>query len=70
VLAMLISAVSLNIDRLNDVLQFDRQRILDGEVWRLITGHVVHLNAMDWLLNALGMAFALYFSKKSKQWIA
>jgi len=66
VLAALISAVSLNIDGLNDALQFDRQRILDGEVWRLITGHVVHLNAMHWLLNALGLAFALYFFREIK----
>jgi len=70
VLAVLISAVSLNIDGLNDVLQFDRQRILDGEVWRLITGHFIHLNAMHWLLNALGLSFALYFFQeiKSMDW--
>lgn len=35
---------------------FDRQAIGDGQAWRLLTGHLVHLNAMHLALNLLGLA--------------
>ena len=36
-------------------LQYDRVAIMDLEVWRLVTGHFVHLGLSHYLLNALGL---------------
>ncbi|MDM7321884.1 MAG: rhombosortase [Gammaproteobacteria bacterium] len=35
---------------------YDRQAIGDGQVWRLLTGQLVHLNAVHLVLNLLGLA--------------
>jgi len=37
-------------------LRFERTLILQGEVWRLITGHLVHLGWSHLLLNLAGLA--------------
>jgi len=36
-------------------LRFDRGPIADGELWRLVTGHLVHLGLTHLLLNAAGL---------------
>jgi rhomboid family GlyGly-CTERM serine protease len=36
-------------------LQYDRVAIGRGEVWRLISGHFVHLGLSHYILNALGL---------------
>jgi len=41
-------------------LRFDRQGIADGEFWRLITGHFVHLGWSHFLLNLLGLLLIWY----------
>ena len=35
---------------------YERQAIGDGQVWRLLTGQLVHLNAVHLALNLLGLA--------------
>ncbi|MFZ5537738.1 MAG: rhombosortase [Pseudomonadota bacterium] len=35
---------------------YDRQAIGDGQVWRLLSGQFVHLNAVHLVLNLLGLA--------------
>ncbi len=47
---------------LNALMQFDRASILNGEIWRLFTGHLVHWSAEHFYLDALvfiaqGMVF-------------
>lgn len=37
-------------------LRYDRLSIADGEVWRLLTAHVVHLNPGHLVLNLAGLA--------------
>lgn len=37
-------------------LQYRRDLILDGQVWRLVTGHLVHGTWNHWMLNAGGLA--------------
>ena len=37
-------------------LRYDRVAIADGELWRLLTGHLVHLNPAHLLLNLAGLA--------------
>lgn len=36
-------------------LRYDRQAILDGEVWRLLTAHIVHLGWQHLLMNLAGL---------------
>lgn len=38
-----------------DALMFDRLRIIDGELYRLATGHLVHLDWRHLLLNLAGL---------------
>lgn len=36
-------------------LRYDRSGLMDGEVWRVLTAHLVHLNRLHLLLNLLGL---------------
>ena len=42
------------------LLRFDRAAIGDGEVWRLVSGHFVHLGTPHLLLNAAGLVLVWY----------
>lgn len=42
-------------DIATSVLQFEREGILHGEIWRLITGNFVHLSGSHALLNIAGL---------------
>ena len=53
-------------------LQYDRVAILDAEIWRLISGHLVHLGLGHYLLNAFGLILVwllvgMHFT--SRQWL-
>ncbi|HEX7718277.1 MAG TPA: rhomboid family intramembrane serine protease, partial [Woeseiaceae bacterium] len=37
------------------LLRFERTAIADGEPWRLVTGHFVHLGAAHMLMNAAAL---------------
>lgn len=37
-------------------LRYDREPIADGEIWRLLTGHIAHLNRGHLVLNLAGLA--------------
>ena len=54
VITVLVAAGSLALFLLPDVahwLIYDRNRVLAGEVWRLVTGHAVHLSMSHALYN-------------------
>ena len=36
--------------------EYDRGAFLDGQIWRLLSGHFVHFNTTHLLLNLLGLA--------------
>lgn len=40
---------------LHDALRYDRDALLGGELWRLLTGHLIHLGWVHWALNAVGL---------------
>jgi len=56
---LVILAISALLQALgNDIilhLRYERQAILDGEVWRLLSGHFVHLGWRHLALNAIGL---------------
>ncbi len=46
---------------LSSVFRFDRELIEQGEIWRLISGHLTHLNWTHLLLNMLGVVIVVVF---------
>jgi len=54
------------------LLRYDRAALADGQWWRLLTAHVVHLDIRHALLNDLGLAlmWALFARDYSpRQWV-
>lgn len=45
---------------LNPSLQYARSAILHGEVWRVFTGHLVHLGLVHTLLNMSGLVLIVH----------
>jgi rhomboid family GlyGly-CTERM serine protease len=43
-------------DQTSDLLIYNRRLIIEGEYWRLITGHFFHSNGNHFLLNAAAVA--------------
>ena len=55
-----------------DSWRFKRDLAEQGDVWLLLSGHIVHLNWSHWLLNMAGLAIvAFFFSAHAgiKQWV-
>jgi len=58
--------------RVLESFRYARTEVLEGEVWRLLTGHLVHLSAQHLLLNLAGLALvaALFARAYSvRQWL-
>lgn len=58
VAALLLLAAILQATGLTPMLRYSREGIAAGEVWRLITGHLLHLGPSHFTLNAVGTALA------------
>lgn len=43
-----------------ELLRYDRIAIADGELWRLFSGHLVHLGWSHFLLNGAGLLLIFY----------
>jgi rhomboid family GlyGly-CTERM serine protease len=52
-LVLLITTIFASL--INPLLRFDRGGIYEGEIWRLFTGHFVHLGAYHALMNIIGL---------------
>lgn len=39
-----------------DLLRYERTAVLQGQYWRLLTGHLVHYSGQHLLLNGVGLA--------------
>lgn len=53
------------------LLRYGRAELLGGEVWRLVSGHLVHLNGSHLLLNAVGLLLVWLLvghSLRAPQW--
>ncbi len=49
-------------------LRFDRAGIAAGEVWRLLTGHLVHLGASHTWLNLAGLVLVWFLVGRAYSW--
>lgn len=50
--------IYLQQDTLGTLLSYDRSRILAGEYWRIVSGHLIHTNLNHLLLNGFGLTLA------------
>ncbi len=61
-------ALMLTGDSGREWLRFDRVGIAAGEVWRLLTGHFVHLGVSHTLLNLAGLVLVWVLVGRSFTW--
>ena len=55
-----------------ELLRYDRDAIAGGEIWRLISGHFVHLGLSHWLYNGVGLSLIWVLVGqflRSSQWL-
>ncbi|MCI0437358.1 MAG: rhombosortase [Gemmatimonadetes bacterium] len=59
----LLTAIESLGDEGRTLLRYEREAVVQGEWWRLLTGHVVHLGWTHFALNLMGLAlmWALFF---------
>lgn len=50
-------------ESLNPILEYNRVAIQNGELWRLIFSHIIHLNTAHFFLNVAVLAIILFFLK-------
>ena len=73
VLLIVMLAIMLGGEHAVALLRFERAAALDGEVWRLLTGHLAHADGSHLLWNVLGLmlVFALFAREYSPgEWLA
>ncbi|MDJ0748657.1 MAG: rhombosortase [Woeseiaceae bacterium] len=58
--AIAFACVSFEVAGWREVLAYDRGAIGDGQVWRLLTGHFVHLGWAHLMLNLAGVALVIW----------
>lgn len=65
-LLILIVVLSAGDDTVRHALRFEREAILNGEVWRVLTCHLVHLGWMHTALNGAGLLLVAWLLPKGK----
>lgn len=58
-LALLIILLSLLPDSMQQALQYQRNAISNGQLWRLFSGHLLHSNHWHLLMNLAGLVLAM-----------
>lgn len=64
-LAMVAILLQVGGEGLRDLLAYDRAALGAGELWRLLTGHLVHLGWSHLLLNLVGLALVTWIVGRS-----
>ncbi len=64
VIILLSAWVSLS-PTLSTLLIFDRQALMQGEIWRIWTGHLVHFSIRHFIYDALTLGIASFLLDKS-----
>ncbi|MDH3274612.1 MAG: rhombosortase [Gammaproteobacteria bacterium] len=55
-----------------EMLRYDRDAIAGGELWRLVSGHFVHLGLSHWVYNGVGLSLIWILVGqflRSSQWL-
>jgi rhomboid family GlyGly-CTERM serine protease len=55
-----------------ELLRYDRGAISEGDIWRLVSGHIVHLGWSHFLLNSAGLLLIFYLVASrftTRQWL-
>lgn len=73
VVALICLLAALGGDMVQEALRYDREAILHGQIWRLVTGNFLHLTWTHLVLNVAGLAlvwvfFGAFFT--TRQWVA
>ena len=68
VVVLLSLALMISGDPGREWLRFDRGGIASGEVWRIVTGHFVHLGVSHTLLNLAGLVLVWVLVGRAYQW--
>ena len=63
-LLMIMLLLTLAGDDVSRLLRFDHRAIAQGDIWRLLTGHIVHLGWAHGLLNAGGLLLVAWMQPK------
>ena len=72
--AVVVSAISVAIQlfpqSLRHIVRYDRAAIAEGELWRIITGHLAHLGWSHLAMNVAGLWVVTYvFAPPGKAWV-
>ena len=68
VLALAALGLLLAGDAGREALRFDRGGIAAGELWRLLSGHLVHLGSSHTLLNLAGLVLVWFLVGRAFSW--
>jgi rhomboid family GlyGly-CTERM serine protease len=68
ILALAALGLLLAGDAGREALRFDRSGIAAGELWRLLTGHIVHLGSSHTLLNLAGLVLVWFLVGRAFNW--
>ncbi len=60
-LAAVLAVLGLAHEWVNPWLNYQRSAVLDGQIWRLVTAHLVHLNAWHMVMNLTGLLLCWFF---------
>ena len=70
VIAIIATAIQLLPQSLQHIVRYDRAGIVEGEIWRVITGHVTHLGWNHLAMNVAGLWLVTYvFAPLGKPWL-
>lgn len=53
---------------MSDLLRYDSQALRDGEIWRLLTPHFVHLGWSHFAMNMFGLFLVFFFFASCLSW--
>ncbi len=53
-------------DPARELLRFQRDKVLDGEWWRLVTGHFTHLGPQHLALNLAGLLLVVFLTGRNQ----
>lgn len=60
-LAVVLVVLGLAHEWVNPWLRYDRAAVLEGQLWRLLSAHLVHMNHWHMALNLTGLLLCWYF---------